>query len=72
MRPKWGDVEPPDRRNCCAVQLAGRRVARTIFREVDAAKAMTELERAQKAFQEKRERLKALRPAREAEDAKAK
>jgi hypothetical protein len=32
---------------------------------------MTEHERAQKAFQENRERLKALRLAREAEEAKA-
>jgi hypothetical protein len=41
------------------------REARKAFREVDAAKAMTENERAQKAFHENRERLKALRLARE-------
>jgi hypothetical protein len=48
------------------------REARKAFKEVDAAKAMTEHERAQKAFQENRERLKALRLAREAGDPKAK
>jgi hypothetical protein len=47
------------------------REARKVFREVDAAKAMIEHQRAQKAFQENRERLKALRLAREAADAKA-
>jgi len=46
------------------------REARKIFREVDAAKAMTEHERAQKAFHENRERLKALRVAREIEQTK--
>jgi hypothetical protein len=45
------------------------REARKLFRQVDAAKAMTEHERAQKAFNENRERLKALRMAREAERA---
>ena len=45
------------------------REARKLFREAEAAKAMTEHERAQKAFQENRERLKALRLAREAEEA---
>jgi hypothetical protein len=48
-----------------------QREARKAFKEADAAKAMTEHERAQKAFQENRERLRALRLAREAEDAKA-
>jgi hypothetical protein len=48
------------------------REARKVFKEADAAKAMTEHERAQKAFQESRERLKALRLAREASVAKAK
>jgi hypothetical protein len=48
------------------------REARKVFKEADAAKAMTEHERAQKAFQENRERLKALRLAREASVAKAK
>jgi hypothetical protein len=43
------------------------REARKAFREVDAAKAMTEHERAQKRFYENRERLKALRLARESE-----
>jgi hypothetical protein len=47
------------------------REARKVFKEADAAKAMTEHERAQKAFQENRERLKALRLAREAGDLKA-
>jgi hypothetical protein len=46
--------------------------ARKLFKEADATKAMTEHERAQKAFKENRERLKALRLARDAEDAKAK
>ena len=48
------------------------REARKVFKEADAAKAMTEHERAQKAFQENRERLKALRLAREASVPKAK
>jgi hypothetical protein len=48
------------------------REARKIFRDEDAAKAMTEHQRAQKAFQENRERLRALRLAREADNAKAK
>jgi hypothetical protein len=48
------------------------REARKVFREVDTAKAMTEHERAQRAFQDNRERLKALRLAREAAQAKAK
>ena len=47
------------------------REARKLFKEVDAAKAMTEHERAQKAFHDNRERLKALRLARESKDAKA-
>jgi hypothetical protein len=45
------------------------REARKAFKEADTAKAMTEHERAQKAFHENRERLRALRLAR---DAKAK
>jgi hypothetical protein len=47
------------------------REARKVFREADAAKFMTEHERSQRAFQDNRERLKALRLAREAADAKA-
>ena len=43
------------------------REARKAFKEVDTAKVLTEQERAQKAFQENRERLRALRLAREAE-----
>jgi hypothetical protein len=43
------------------------REARKAFREVEAAKAMTEYEIAQKAFRDNRERLKALRLAREAD-----
>ena len=46
------------------------REARKAFREVDAAKAMTEHERAQKAFHQNRERLRALRVAREIEQTK--
>jgi hypothetical protein len=49
------------------VVTPAEREARKAFREVDAAKAMTEHERAQKAFHENRERLKALRLARETE-----
>ena len=48
------------------------REARKMFKEADAAKAMTEHERTQKAFHENRERLKALRLAREASVPKAK
>ena len=48
------------------------REARKVFKEADAAKAMTEHERTQKAFHENRERLKALRLAREASGPKAK
>jgi hypothetical protein len=47
-----------------------QREARKLFREADAAKAMTEHERAQKAFHENRERLKALRLARETQQTK--
>jgi hypothetical protein len=43
------------------------RDARNAFRQVDAEKAMTEHEIAQKAFSNNRERLKAGRLAREAE-----
>jgi hypothetical protein len=42
------------------------REARKAFRQVDAEKAMTEYETAQKAFHANRERLKAERLAREA------
>jgi hypothetical protein len=48
------------------------REARKVFKEADAAKAMTEHERTQKAFHENRERLKVLRLAREASVPKAK
>jgi hypothetical protein len=48
------------------------REARKVFKEADAAKAMTEHERTQKAFYKNRERLKALRLAREANVPKAK
>jgi hypothetical protein len=41
--------------------------ARKVFRQVDAEKALTEHEIAQKAFSANRERLKAERLAREAE-----
>jgi hypothetical protein len=44
------------------------REARKLFRQADAVKAMTEHERTQKAFNENRERLKALRLAREAKE----
>ena len=48
------------------------REARKLFRQADAVKAMTEHERTQKAFNENRERLKALRLAREAKEKTAK
>jgi hypothetical protein len=48
------------------------REARKAFRQVEAAKAMTDHERAQKTFNDNRERLKAERLAREAAELKAK
>lgn len=54
------------------VMTRAEREARKFFRQVDALKAMTEYERAQKAFHENRERLKALRLSREAAVAKTK
>ena len=48
------------------------REARKAFRQVDAEKAMTEQEIAQKAFSNNRERLKAERLAREAAELRAK
>jgi hypothetical protein len=52
---------------------SAEREARKAFRQVDAVKAMTEHEIAQKAFSNNRERLKAERLAREAaEKAKGK
>ena len=44
-----------------------QREARNLFRAANAAVAMTEHQQAQKAFHENRERLKALRLAREAQ-----
>ena len=52
------------------VSTPAEREARKLFREVEAAKAMTEHERAQRAFHENRERLKALRLARETQQTK--
>jgi hypothetical protein len=54
------------------VTTPAEREARKAFRQVEAAKAMTDHERAQKAFNENRERLKAERLAREAAELKAK
>jgi hypothetical protein len=51
---------------------SAEREARKLFRQAEAVKAMTEHERAQKAFFENRDRLKALRLAREAQQAKTK
>jgi hypothetical protein len=48
------------------------REARKLFRAADAVTAMTEHERAQRAFHDNRQRLKALRLAREAGEPKAK
>jgi hypothetical protein len=56
----------------CDTAHQPEREARKAFKEVDAAKAMTEHDRAQNAFHENRERLKALRLAREIEQTKAK
>ena len=55
-----GEVEPPKQ------ITKAEREARKAFRQVDAEKAMTEHEIAQKAFSNNRERLKAERLAREA------
>jgi hypothetical protein len=60
-----GEVEPSKH------LTKAERDARKAFRQVDAEKAMTEHEIAQKAFSNNRERLKAERLAREA-GAKAK
>lgn len=49
-----------------------QKAARKAFREVEAEKAMTDHERQQRAFHEKRERLKAERLTREVEEAKTK
>jgi hypothetical protein len=51
---------------------SAEREARRAFRQVDAEKAMTEHEIAQKAFSNNRERLKTERLAREATEPKAK
>jgi hypothetical protein len=54
-----GEVQPPKQ------ITKAERDARKAFRQVDAKKAMTEHEIAQKAFSNNRERLKAERLARE-------
>jgi hypothetical protein len=48
------------------VTTPAEREARKAFKEVEAAKAMTDHEKAQKTFNDNRERLKAERLAREA------
>ena len=53
------------------VMTPAERAARKVFKQVDALKNMTEYERAQRAFHENRERLKALRLAREAKATKS-
>jgi hypothetical protein len=55
-----GEFEPPQ------PTTKAERAARKVFRQVDAEKAMTENEIAQKAFAANRERLKSERLAREA------
>ena len=55
-----GEIEPPK------PITKAEREARKAFRKVDAEKAMTEYEIAQKAFSANRERLKAERLSREA------
>jgi hypothetical protein len=54
------------------ITTPAEREARKAFRQVEAAKAMTDHERAQKTFNDNRERLKAERLAREAAELKAK
>jgi hypothetical protein len=54
------------------VTTPAEREARKVFREVEAEAAMTDHEKAQKAFHENRERLKAERLEREAAELKAK
>jgi hypothetical protein len=54
------------------VTTPAEREARKVFSEVEAAKAMTDHEKAQKTFNDNRERLKAERLAREAAELKAK
>lgn len=49
-----------------------QKAARKAFREVEAEKAMTDHQKERKAFDENRERLKAERLAREAQEAKEK
>jgi hypothetical protein len=62
-----GELEPTLKRITKA-----ERDARKAFRQVDAGKAMTEHDIAQKAFSNNRERLRAERLAREAAELKAK
>jgi hypothetical protein len=57
-----GEFEPPK------PITKAERAAREVFRQVDAGKAMTEHEIAQKAFSANRERLKAERLKREASE----
>ena len=66
MTKTLGEVGPPK------PITKAERDARKAFRQVDAEKAMTEHEIAQKAFIANRERLKAERLAREAAEQKAK
>jgi hypothetical protein len=54
------------------IMTPAEREARKLFREADAVTAMTEHELAQRAFHDNRQRLKALRLAREAGEPKAK
>ena len=54
------------------VTTPAEREARKAFRQVEAAKAMTDHEKAQKTFNDNRERLKAERLTREAAELKAK
>jgi hypothetical protein len=54
------------------VTTPAEREARKAFRQVEAVKAMTDHEKAQKTFNDNRERLKAERLARQAAELKAK
>ena len=54
------------------VPTPAEREAQKAFRQLESAKAMTDHEKAQKTFNDNRERLKAERLAREAAELKAK
>lgn len=61
-----------ENKNGQKVVTRAERQARKAFRDLEAKQALTEHEKAQKAFHKNRERLKAERLAREAAQAKGK